>query len=50
MRAIWGRQLSLVPQDPLASLNPSYTIGDQIAGDERVPLEGREIEHQAWEH
>jgi peptide/nickel transport system ATP-binding protein len=31
MRSIWGRQLSLVPQDPLASLNPSYTIGDQIA-------------------
>ncbi len=31
MRKIWGRQINLVPQDPLASLNPSYTIGDQIA-------------------
>ena len=31
MRRIWGRDLNLVPQDPLASLNPSYTIGDQIA-------------------
>ncbi|MBZ0298726.1 MAG: ABC transporter ATP-binding protein, partial [Anaerolineae bacterium] len=31
MRHIWGRQLNLVPQDPLASLNPSYTVGDQIA-------------------
>ncbi len=31
MRKIWGRHLNLVPQDPLASLNPSYTIGDQIA-------------------
>ncbi len=31
MRAIWGRQLNLVPQDPLASLNPAYTIGSQIA-------------------
>ncbi len=31
MRRIWGRQISLVPQDSLASLNPSYTIGDQIA-------------------
>jgi peptide/nickel transport system ATP-binding protein len=31
MRKIWGRSLSLIPQDPLASLNPSYTIGNQIA-------------------
>ena len=31
MRRIWGRQISLVPQDALASLNPSYNVGDQIA-------------------
>lgn len=31
MRKIWGHDLNLVPQDPLASLNPSYTIGNQIA-------------------
>src|SRR5690606_27642468 len=31
MRGIWGRDLNLVPQDALASLNPAYTIGDQIA-------------------
>ncbi|MCZ2095684.1 MAG: ABC transporter ATP-binding protein, partial [Anaerolineae bacterium] len=31
MRHVWGRQISLVPQDALASLNPSYRIGDQIA-------------------
>ncbi|GIL14434.1 MAG: ABC transporter ATP-binding protein [Chloroflexota bacterium] len=31
MRRIWGRQMSLVPQDPLASLNPAYPIGEQIA-------------------
>ncbi len=31
MRNIWGRQISLVPQDALASLNPSYNVGDQIA-------------------
>lgn len=31
MRSLWGSQLSLVPQNPLASLNPSYKIGEQIA-------------------
>lgn len=31
MRSIWGRQISLVPQDALASLNPSYPVGEQIA-------------------
>ncbi len=31
MRNIWGSQINLVPQNPLASLNPSYTIGNQIA-------------------
>ena len=31
MRKVWGRQISLVPQDALASLNPAFKIGDQIA-------------------
>jgi peptide/nickel transport system ATP-binding protein len=31
MQRIWGRDISLVPQDSLASLNPSYPIGEQIA-------------------
>lgn len=31
MRDIWGSKLSLVPQNPLSSLNPSYTVGEQIS-------------------
>lgn len=30
LRQIWGRHISLVPQNPLDSLNPSLSIGAQI--------------------
>ncbi len=30
MRKIWGSSLAFVPQDPVASLNPSLTIGEQL--------------------
>lgn len=30
MRQVWGSQMNLVPQDPLAALNPSYTVGNQM--------------------
>lgn len=46
MRTIWGRQISLVPQDALASLNPSYPIGDQIA--EITQLHGGLSRREAW--
>jgi peptide/nickel transport system ATP-binding protein len=46
MRHIWGRQISLVPQDALASLNPAYPIGDQIA--EITQLHEGLPRKQAW--
>jgi peptide/nickel transport system ATP-binding protein len=46
MRQIWGRDISLVPQDPLAALNPSYTVGNQIA--EIGMLHGKLTNRQAW--
>lgn len=31
MRGIWGKRLTLVPQNPQSSLNPSLRLGDQLA-------------------
>lgn len=39
MRQVWGREVNLVPQDPLSSLNPSIRIGEQIAESLRNNLE-----------
>ncbi len=46
MRRIWGRDICLVPQDPLAALNPSYTVGNQIA--EITILHDKLTQKQAW--
>ena len=31
LRRLWGKEISLVPQDPYSSLNPSLKIGDQLS-------------------
>jgi oligopeptide/dipeptide ABC transporter ATP-binding protein len=38
MRRVRGRQVATVFQDPMTSLNPTMTIGDQIAGPVRIHL------------
>jgi oligopeptide/dipeptide ABC transporter ATP-binding protein len=38
LRAIRGREISMIFQDPTSSLNPVYTIGEQIAETVRVKL------------
>ncbi len=46
MRQIWGKKINLVPQDALASLNPSYKIGEQIA--EITRLHRKLSRGEAW--
>ncbi len=31
LREVWGKEIALVPQDPLAALNPSLKIGAQLS-------------------
>jgi len=45
MRQVRGGQISLILQDPLSSLNPAYTIGNQVAEAIRIHqgLKGKEL-------
>lgn len=48
MRQIRGNEIAMIFQEPMTSLNPVYTIGDQIA--EAVMLHQNKKKADAWAH
>ena len=51
MQKIRGAKIALIPQDPMTSLNPLYTIGDQLLEIIKIHqgLQGKEAEEKAIE-
>ncbi len=46
MRAIRGHKIAMIFQEPMTSLNPVYTVGDQIV--EAIKLHQKKSTRQAW--
>lgn len=51
MQKIRGAKIALIPQDPMTSLNPLYTLGDQLLEIIKIHqnLQGKEAEQKAIE-
>src|SRR5690554_3122525 len=47
MRSIRGNEIAMIFQEPMTSLNPVYTVGQQIV--EAITLHQKVTEKQAWE-
>jgi oligopeptide/dipeptide ABC transporter ATP-binding protein len=47
MRDIRGKKIAMLVQDPMASLNPLFTIGNQVA--ESIMVHEKESRESAWE-
>jgi oligopeptide/dipeptide ABC transporter ATP-binding protein len=47
MRAVRGNRIAMIFQEPMTSLNPVYTIGQQIV--EAIQLHQKKSEAEAWE-
>ena len=46
MRDLRGNKIALIPQDPMTSLNPLYTVGNQLI--EAIQAHSRVSERQAY--
>ncbi|MGA2092931.1 MAG: ABC transporter ATP-binding protein [Sedimentisphaerales bacterium] len=47
MRAVRGNRIAMIFQEPMTSLNPVYTVGEQIV--ETIMLHQKKAEAEAWE-
>src|SRR5437879_13839154 len=48
MRKLRGKEVAMIFQEPMTSLNPVYTVGDQIAEMAQLPLQ-MDLK-RAWRH